>query len=647
MIAAWGEKGKFMLEFLRSLLFDGIVEFVYWYPALMATMWVIGSLIFYFNNEKRDALPLKETPMVSILMPAHNEGDILYNIVKEMTQLNYPYYEIILINDGSSDDTDKVLKNIVRMYDNVRVIDLKKNCGKANALYLGAIASKGEILVGVDADSYLDKNALRYLVSHFINKHNGERVGAVTGNPRVRNRGTLLGRIQLCEYASIISLIKRTQRVLGKVMTVSGVCVAYRKKALFDCGFWDRDMMTEDIAVTWKLEKNFWDVRYEPRALCWMLVPETLKGLWRQRKRWAEGGLEVIFRHGDIFTSWRRRRLFPVYLEQVCSFFWSVCWLILTLILLILELTGKTVFTEYLWKSQFLSFVCLFQFAVAIWLESHYDKQIFKSTWSVIWYPLIYWYVNVFITLAALFKAVLPKKKLATWKSPDRGITASSKPDEPVDTDMSKPAWEVPEVPEVTYQDIRLTRLAQAFSSDPANEDGTSPLVDGTLEHPIVDSNSKEHIEDKVTQKPIRKLIGIVLTVIAWLYIIIYWAFMIFGIIRDKMGKPVISFWIYNQDTIRQTEHFFVVLAIGILVETALLILWKEYNKIRFGRKQRRKFKDDATNKEIDDFFELSEELRKVMHTEKYIILNDNPIPEGIGQGRKSKQGKPQRKKKR
>ena len=122
---------------------------------------------------------------------------------------------------------------------------------------------------------------------------------------------------------------------------------------------------------------------------------------------------------------------------------------------------------------------------------------------------------------------------------------------------------------------------------------------------------------------------------------------MIFGIIRDKMGKPVISFWIYNQDTIRQTEHFFVVLAIGILAETAILILWKEYNKIRFGRKQRRKFKDDATNKEIDDFFELSEELRKVMHTEKYIILNDNPIPEGIGQGRKSKQGKPQRKKKR
>ena len=625
-----------MLEFLRGFLFEGIVEFVYWYPALMAMMWVVGSLIFYFNNEKREALPLKETPMVSILMPAHNEGDILYNVVKEMTQLNYPNYELIMINDGSSDDTGEVLKKIVAMYDNVRVIDLKKNCGKANALYLGAIASKGEILVGVDADSYLDKNALRYLVSHFINKQNGERVGAVTGNPRVRNRGTLLGRIQLCEYASIISLIKRTQRVLGKVMTVSGVCVAYRKKALLDCGFWDRDMMTEDIAVTWKLEKSFWDVRYEPRALCWMLVPETIKGLWRQRKRWAEGGLEVIFRHFDIFKSWRRRRMVPIYLEQVCSFFWSVCWLILTLILLIMEFQGKTVFTEYIWKSQFLSFVCLFQFIIAIALESRYDRQILKSAWSVIWYPLVYWYVNVFITLGALLKVILPKKKLATWKSPDRGITASAEPEGEIDPEMYRPSSDKPNV---TYEDIKMTRLMQAFSADPANEDGTSALVEGTVENPIVNSNSKEHIEDKVTQKPIRKILGIVLTVVAWVYIIVYWAFMIVGIIRDKMGLPVYSFWIYNQDTIRQTEEFFWILILGTLVEIAILILWKEYNKLRFGRKQRRKFKDDVKEIEIDEYFELSEELSDIMHHGKYIVLHENPIPAGIGQGRQSKKG--------
>lgn len=608
-------------------LFKGITEFVYWYPAIMAMMWVLGSLIFYFSNERKGALPIDDLPFVSILMPAHNEGDILYNVVEEMTKLNYPNYEIILINDGSLDNTAEVLKNIVKAYDIVRVIDLHPNCGKANALYLGTIAAKGEILVGVDSDSYLDKNALRYLVSHFTNKHNGERVGAVTGNPRVRNRGTLLSKLQLCEYASIISLIKRTQRVLGKVMTVSGVCVAYRKRALMECGFWDRDMMTEDIAVTWKLEKNFWDVRYEPRALCWMLVPETVKGLWKQRKRWAEGGLEVIFRHYDIWGSWKRRRMTPIYLEQVCSFFWSVCWLILTIILIIMEFNSQHVFTEYLWKSQFLSFVCLLQFGVAMWLEQHYDKNILKSTWSVIWYPLIYWYVNVFITLAALLKAILPKKKLATWKSPDRGITQMNKEEEEFIIKDNKP--------EITYDDIKVSRLIQSIDTD-GTKDLSSPLIDGTIENPAVDPHSTKHIETDTKQKKWKRVLEVILTVIAWVYMIVYWAFMIYGIICDKLGKPIREWWIYTADTIHQTEHHFYILFIAILIEILVLIFWKEYNRLRFGKKDRRKFKPLVTEEELDEYFKLDEALAYSLHNDKYIELLENPIPQGMGQGKKS-----------
>lgn len=617
-----------MWDILHRFLFDWIVDFVYWYPAIMAMMWVLGSILFYRHNERKGALPLKSTPFVSILMPAHNEGNILYDVVKEMCSLNYPNYELILINDGSSDNTGEVLKNLAEMYDIVRVIDLKPNCGKANALYLGTIAAKGEILVGVDADSYLEKNALRYLVSHFINENNGERVGAVTGNPRVRNRGSLLGKLQLCEYASIISLIKRTQRILGKVMTVSGVCVAYRKRALLECGFWDRDMMTEDIAVTWKLEKNFWDVRYEPRALCWMLVPETLKGLWKQRKRWAEGGLEVIFRHWDIWKSWTRRRMTPIYAEQVCSFFWSVCWLILTLILIIMEIAGKHVLVDYLWKSQFLSFVCLLQFAVAVWLESHYDKQILKSVWSVIWYPLIYWYVNVFITLAALLKAILPKKKLATWKSPDRGITASNEVSEKPD---------IPEKPEISEAQMRIARLAIAVSDRPMEEDGSCSIHDGTVENPVFNANSTEHIESKVEQKKWKIVLEAIVTAIAWIYILIYWGFMVVNIIRDLLGYEIKNFWIYNHHTVHMTEHYFVVLFIAILIEIVVLIFWKEYNYLRFGKLKRRKFKPDITNAEIDDYFNLSEDLKSTIHTGKFITLYENPIPNGMGQGRHQK----------
>ncbi len=621
--------------------------FVYWYPAVMGMLWILGSLVFYFANERKGSLPLEKTPFVSILMPAHNESRILYPVVKEMVDLNYPEYEVILINDGSSDDTSEVLKDLAIKYDRVRVIDLKENCGKANALYLGLIAAKGEILVGVDADSYLDKNALRYLVSHFVNRHNGERVGAVTGNPRVRNRGTLLGKLQLCEYASIISLIKRTQRVLGKVMTVSGVCVAYRKRALMECGFWDRDMMTEDIAVTWKLEKNFWDVRYEPRALCWMLVPETIKGLWRQRRRWSEGGLEVIFRHWDIFKSWKRRRMAPIYLEQVLSFLWSVCWLILTIILITMEIRGHHVITEYIWKSQFLSFICLFQFLIAMWLESRYDKKIFDNSWSVIWYPILYWYINVFIALASIFKAILPNKKLATWKSPDRGVTQTMKeqsasPAKSIDTEELENMLFEPKPKEIEIgldaEDsealMKITRREQALTGKSTPE---MPLVDGSLENPVIGKDTDKHIEYDTKQVWWKRLIEVILTVLGWLYMVVYWAFMMYGIFRDALGYPVGKLFIYDLEMLRTTEHYFYIMGIVIMIELAAIIIWKEYNRNRFGKKRRRTFKPDTEESEIDDIFELSPELSDRLHHHKYVEILQNPIPEGMGQGRKGK----------
>ncbi|MEK1828459.1 glycosyltransferase family 2 protein [Priestia megaterium] len=167
-------------------------------------------------------------------------------------------------------------------------------------------------------------------------------MGAVTGNPRIRNRNTLLSRIQLVEYSSIIGSIKRTQRILGKIMTVSGVVVAFRKKALVDVGLWDRDMITEDIAVSWKLQQRFWDIRYEPRALCWMLVPETLKGIWNQRVRWAQGGQEVMLRHWKVLLKWKQRRIWVVYLEQWISTLWSFAWLFVTIMLLVTASSPKT-----------------------------------------------------------------------------------------------------------------------------------------------------------------------------------------------------------------------------------------------------------------------------------------------------------------
>lgn len=555
---------------------------VFWYPVVMGMLWVVGGIIYYYRIERKEPLPLPSAPLVSVLVPAYNESANLIEVVERLNETSYPNYEILIINDGSLDDTEKYGNMLANKYERVRFIHLQENCGKANALYLGFLASKGEYLVCVDGDSYLDKDCIRYLMAHFLNPNNGERVGAVTGNPRVRNRSSLFAKIQLCEYASIISLIKRTQRIWGKVMTVSGVVVAYRKQALLDCGLWDRDLITEDIGVTWKLERNFWDVRYEPNALCWMLAPETLKGLLKQRVRWAQGGQEVMLRHADIFKSWRRRRMYPVYLEQLLSLFWVVLWLLLVIMEIVrLCYNGGNELPSF-WKLQFLAAICMIQFFVALWLESKYDKGIFKYMISAAWYPVVYWVVNGIVALLAIPKTIFSrKKKLATWKSPDRGIGTAV----------------------ITGEE----GLAAAGEPDKKISDETENVIDGK-------------------QVWWKKILERLFTCFAWTFILVYVVYVGYGFVCQALGQTPLSIWIYNDRLIQETKHLLYVTCIVIFIEIVVMIFWKEYNRRKYGSLHRRSFKPDASIEQIADFFGMEAADIENMHNQKILILPHNII---------------------
>lgn len=404
-------------------------NFVFWYPLILALVWVVGSLIFVFYRERTDKQLLDFTtidwPKMSILVPCYNEAETIAETIKNLSALSYPDYEIIAVNDGSRDDTGQILHDLLPLYPKLRVIDCRENKGKANALHIAAHASTSEYLICVDSDALLDDNAPFYLIQHFL--HRGERVGAVTGNPRVRNRDTLLGRMQLVEYASIIGSIKRAQKIWGKIMTVSGVVVAFRKKALVDVGLWDRDMITEDIAISWKLQRRFWDIRYEPRALCWMLVPETLKGIYKQRVRWSQGGQEVILRHAGIFLDWRQRRLWPIYLEQLFSVIWAFLWFLVTLFLFFNATYLHEIFMWFTFNSFALVLLSHIQLLISLWNESRYDSITRHYLWAA-WYPAIYWMINTIVVIAATPKAIIARVKggYATWESSDRGNVKSS-----------------------------------------------------------------------------------------------------------------------------------------------------------------------------------------------------------------------------
>ena len=404
-----------------------IEGFVFWYPLLISLVWISGSIIFRNHREKNNEFDISkyDWPKISILVPCYNESDTIEETIDNLSKLSYPKFEIIAVNDGSFDNTGEILVNLASRYKNLRVIDCKENKGKANALHIAAHASKSEYFLCVDSDALLDDMAPYYLIHHFIEK--GERVGAVTGNPRIRNRDTLLSRMQLVEYASIIGSIKRTQRIIGKVMTVSGVIVAFRKKALVDVGLWDRDMITEDIAVSWKLQKKFWDIRYEPRALCWMLVPETIKGIYKQRVRWSQGGQEVILKHFDIFFDWRQRRIWPIYIEQVLGVIWAFAWLFMTIYLFFTAETFAQLIVWFSFNSFALVLLSHIQLIISIFNEAKYDDISKYYLWSA-WYPAIYWMINTIVVIAAAPKAIISRIKggYATWDSPDRGNRVNS-----------------------------------------------------------------------------------------------------------------------------------------------------------------------------------------------------------------------------
>lgn len=158
-----------------------------------------------------------------------------------------------------------MLQQLAQEEPRLRVIHLAANQGKAVALKAGAAAARGDLLVCIDGDALLDRDTAAWLVAPLIHY---PHVGAVTGNPRIRTRSTLIGRIQVGEFSSIIGLIKRTQRIYGRVFTVSGVIAAFRRQALADVGYWSPDMITEDIDISWKLQLRHWDIFFEPRALC-------------------------------------------------------------------------------------------------------------------------------------------------------------------------------------------------------------------------------------------------------------------------------------------------------------------------------------------------------------------------------------------
>lgn len=347
-----------------------------------------------------------------------------------LAAMKYPNFEIIAINDGSRDNTGGILDKLTERIPQLRVVHLATNQGKSVALNCGAMVSRYDIIVGTDGDSLVDKHAVTWFVRRFLADNT---LGALTGNPRIRNRSSVLAKLQVGEYSAIVGLIKRAQTIFGWVFTVSGVICAFRKQALRDAGWWSPKTLTDDVQVTWNRQLAGWSVAYEPHALCWILMPETLRGLWRQRLRWSEGGTQTAIQatpHMFHFRYWRCWLIWTNYMVSIVwayamlvgIAFWFLLWMRPAAHLV--HLTGYPAFNPLPeWWGIVLTFTYLTQAAVSLTLDRRYEGgSLIVLLWQV-WYPVFFWIVQAGTAVVGLPKAIMRiYKPRGTWVSPDRGV---------------------------------------------------------------------------------------------------------------------------------------------------------------------------------------------------------------------------------
>lgn len=417
---------------MLEVLFSALARFVFLYPATMSAVWVVGGLYFWWRRERcpgGERWPARWPP-VTILVPCHNEEKTVGATCENLRRLDYPDYRVVLIDDASRDGTLEALRREARLDRRFHVLRLLENQGKARALNLAlAAAVTTPVTVVIDADTMLAPDALRWLVAPFMRQ---PRLGAVTGNPVPYNRGGLLEKVQAAEFASIVGLVKRSQRVLGRVLTVSGCIAAYRTEALRAAGGFSGRTATEDIDVTWRLQRRFYEVWFAPQAVAHIQVPSTLRDLWKQRKRWALGGWHLLRTHAGVFARWRWRRLWPVYLEFVLGCVWAFAFVLGSLLwaasAFVPALEGIGASPVPAWYGAVLSFASVVQSAAAVIVNGRYDRDLWKTLFWVPWHPLFFFALMplaaVWTAPRGLFARLERAGRWAGWASPARGEVA-------------------------------------------------------------------------------------------------------------------------------------------------------------------------------------------------------------------------------
>ncbi len=274
----------------------------------------LGLIWFSYLDQLEDQeLPeMRQYPLVSIIVPCFNEGTVVQSSIRSLLALDYPRYEILVIDDGSSDDTYKKASQLSGKHAGAEVRVIRTpNGGKSRALNRGIRTARGSIILCMDGDSTLTSDTVREGVKHFLDP----TIGAVAGNVKVINRENLISKLQALEYIEGLNMARKAQGFFRMVNIIPGPIGMFRKSALFDVGLYEHDTFAEDCDLTLKLLLAGHKVVYERRCVALTEAPEDLLDLLKQRYRWTRGILQAVRKHSPLLFQ-------PVKATSNCMILW-------------------------------------------------------------------------------------------------------------------------------------------------------------------------------------------------------------------------------------------------------------------------------------------------------------------------------------
>jgi cellulose synthase/poly-beta-1,6-N-acetylglucosamine synthase-like glycosyltransferase/spore germination protein YaaH/peptidoglycan/xylan/chitin deacetylase (PgdA/CDA1 family) len=258
----------------------------------LRVLFVTVLALLSWHKTKRDRFDDTYQPPVSVVIAAYNEEKVIGRTIEAVLGNHYEPLEIIVVDDGSKDDTSgEVLRRFGHL-PNLKLIR-QDNIGKAAALNRGMTHAHGEVIISLDADTLFAKDTIRKLVRRFADP----MVGAVAGNVKVGNRINPLTYWQAIEYVTSQNLDRRAYSFINSVSVVPGAVGAWRHDAILQAGGYTTDTMAEDMDLTWRIRRIGWRVDTATDAIGYTEAPDSFRALFKQRFRWAFGTLQCLWKH--------------------------------------------------------------------------------------------------------------------------------------------------------------------------------------------------------------------------------------------------------------------------------------------------------------------------------------------------------------